>query len=234
MPTGVLCNALAVALGGIAGALGGRHLSEEFRRKLNLVFGICSVGIGISPVAQMRNMPAVILALILGTAAGIATRLGAGIERGGRKLAGLFPGEGNGDDQALLVTAVVLFCSSGTGIYGSIISGISGDHSILIAKSFLDFFTAMIFACSLGMAVAAIAVPQLAIFLALFFCAGFLYPLTTPAMIDDFRACGGLIMIATGLRIAGVRDFPIAEMIPAMLLVWPLSRAWTAWIVPIL
>ena len=53
-------------------------------------------------------------------------------------------------------------------------------------------------------------------------------------MIDDFRACGGLIMIATGLRIAGVRDFPIAEMIPAMLLVWPLSRAWTAWIVPIL
>ena len=67
------------------------------------------------------------------------------------------------------MTAVVLFCSSGTGIYGSIISGISGDHSILIAKSFLDFFTAMIFACSLGMAVAAIAVPQLAIFLALFF-----------------------------------------------------------------
>ena len=234
MPTGVLCNALAVALGGIAGALGGRHLSEDFRRKLNLVFGICSIGIGISSVVRMQNRPAVILALILGTAAGIAIHLGTGIERAGRKLAGLFPGEGNGGDQALLVTAVVLFCASGTGIYGSIVSGISGDHSILIAKSFLDFFTAMIFACSLGMAAAAIAVPQMIIFLALFFCAGFLYPLTTPAMTDDFKACGGLIMIATGLRIAGVRDFPIAEMIPAMLLVWPLSGAWTAWIAPLL
>lgn len=234
MPTGVLCNVLAVSLGGIAGTLGGRHLSREFREKLNLVFGICSIGIGISSVTLMRNMPAVILALILGTAAGVAVHLGAGTERLGKKLAGLFPGKENGADNALLVTAIVLFCTSGTGIYGSIVSGISGDHSILIAKSFLDLFTAMIFACSLGMAVAAIAVPQLIIFLALFFCAGFLYPLTTPAMIDDFKACGGLIMIATGLRIAGVKDFPIADMIPAMLLVWPLSWAWTAWVVPIL
>lgn len=234
MPTGVLCNVLAVILGGVAGTFGGRHLSLEFRKKLNLVFGICSIGIGISSVTLMRNMPAVILAVILGTAAGIVMHLGTGTERLGKKLAGLFPGKENGADNALLVTAIVLFCTSGTGIYGSIVSGISGDHSILIAKSFLDLFTAMIFACSLGMAVAAIAVPQLIIFLALFFCAGFLYPLTTPAMIDDFKACGGLIMIATGLRIAGVKDFPIADMIPAMLLVWPLSWAWTAWVVPIL
>lgn len=234
MPTGVLCNVLAVVLGGAAGALGGRHLSGEFRQKLNLIFGICSIGIGISSVMLMRNMPAVILAAILGTAAGVVMHLGNGIERCGKKLAGLFPGKGRGADNALLVTAIVLFCSSGTGIYGSIVSGISGDHSILIAKSFLDLFTAMIFACSLGMAVAAIAIPQLMIFLTLFFCAGFLYPLTTPAMIDDFKACGGLIMIATGLRIAGIKDFPIADMIPAMLFVWPMSWAWTAWILPIL
>ncbi len=234
MPTGVICNVLAVALGGAAGALGGRYLSGEFRRKLNLVFGICSMGIGIASVMLMRNMPAVILAVILGTAVGAEIHLGAGIEQCGVRMAALFPGKGSGEDNALLVTAIVLFCSSGTGIYGSIVSGIDGDHSILIAKSFLDLFTAMIFACSLGMTVSAIAVPQLIIFLALFYCAGFLYPLTTPVMVDDFKACGGLIMIATGLRIAGIKEFPIADMIPAMVLVWPLSWAWTAWIVPIL
>lgn len=234
MPVGVVCNVLAVVLGGIAGALGGNRLSREFKEKLNLVFGICSIGIGISSVMLMQNMPAVILALILGTAAGSAAHLDALIRQAGSKLATLFPGKENGGDNGLMVTAIVLFCASGTGIYGSIVSGMSGDHSILIAKSFLDLFTAMIFACSLGMAVAAVAVPQLILFLALFFCAGLLYPLTTPVMINDFRACGGLIMIATGLRIAGIRDFPIADMIPAMLLVWPLSWAWTAWIVPIL
>ena len=49
----------------------------------------------------------------------------------------------------LMVTAMVLFCASGTGIYGSLTSGMTGDHSILIAKSILDFLTAMIFACQL-------------------------------------------------------------------------------------
>ena len=69
---------------------------------------------------------------------------------------------------------------------------------------------------------------------ALFFCAKLIFPLTTPAMVNDFKACGGLIMLATGFRIAKIKDFPIADMIPAMILVWPISYAWAAWVVPML
>ena len=58
-----------------------------------------------------------------------------------------------------LVTIIVLFCASGTGIYGSIVSGMSGDHSVLISKSIRDLFTTAIFACSLGMVVGMIAIP---------------------------------------------------------------------------
>ena len=233
MPIGVICNVLSVALGGVIGAAGGQRLSEEFKQKLNLIFGICSMGIGISSIVLMQNMPAVVLALILGTIIGIVTQLGQRIENGGRRLAKLIPGQGS-TDNTLLVTAIVLFCASGTGIYGSIVSGMSGDHSILIAKSILDVFTAMIFSCSLGLVTSLIAVPQAVIFLILFFCARLIFPLTTPAMVNDFKACGGLIMLATGFRIAKIRDFPIADMIPAMILVWPLSYAWTAWIAPML
>ena len=156
------------------------------------------------------------------------------IGKGGGKLAKLFPGGIGDSDNSLLVTAIVLFCASGTGIYGSIVSGMNGDHSILLAKSILDLFTAMIFACSLGMAVSAIALPQLIVFLALFLCARLLFPLTTPTMIDDFKACGGLIMIATGFRIAKMEEFPVADMIPAMILIWPLSWLWTNWVIPML
>ena len=233
MPIGVICNVLAVALGGVIGAAGGKRLSEEFKQKLNLIFGICSMGIGIASIVLMQNMPAVILALILGTITGIVTHLGQHIENGGKRLAKLIPAQGSADN-TLLVTAIVLFCASDTGIYGSIVSGMSGDHSILIAKSILDVFTAMIFACSQGLVTSLIAVPQAVIFLILFFCARLIFPLTTPAMVNDFKACGGLIMLATGFRIAKIRDFPIADMIPAMILVWPLSYAWTAWIVPML
>ena len=233
MPIGVICNVLAVVVGGFIGAKAGNRLITEFKEKLNLIFGICALGIGISSIILMENMPAVILAVILGTIVGIVIHLGQRIEKGGRMLAKLVPGQGN-TDNALLVTTIVLFCASGTGIYGSIVSGMSGDHSILLAKSILDLFTAMIFACSLGMVTCVVAIPQLIFFLLLFFGAKAIFPLTTPAMINDFKACGGLLLLATGLRIAKIRDFPIADMIPAMILVWPISWAWTAWIVPLL
>ena len=242
MPVGIIMNAAAVVLGGILGAVFGGRLTADFKAKLNMIFGAAAMTMGIVSIPLMENMPAVIFSVVIGTIIGLALHLGDRFNQAASGMQKLISKVIKAPDSGLseqeftrqLVTVIVLFCASGTGIYGSIVSGISGDHSILIAKSFLDFFTAMIFACSLGMAAAAIAVPQLVIFLILFFCAGFLYPLTTPVMIDDFKACGGLIMIATGLRIAGIKDFPIAEMIPAMLLVWPLSWAWTSWILPML
>ena len=234
MPIGVICNTIAIALGGVAGAVFGSRLSAEFKEKLNLVFGVCALGIGISSTVLMANLPAVILSLILGTILGTVLRLGDRISKGGERMAALFPRKEGNQDTALLVTGIVLFCASGTGVFGSIVSGMNGDHSILLAKSILDLFTAMIFACSLGMVVSVIAVPQFVIFLLLFLLAKVIYPLTTPSMINDFKAVGGLILLATGLRIAKIRDFPIADMIPAMLLVWPISWMWTAWIAPLL
>ena len=234
MPVGVICNVLALAAGGLIGAKGKNLISGELKEKLYLVFGTCAMGIGISSVILMKNMPAVILSVVLGSVIGVLLHLNSRIEKGGAKLAALIPSSPQQTDQNLLVTAIVLFCVSGTGIYGCIYSGISGDHSILIAKSVLDLFTAMIFACALGTATALIAIPQAVFFLLLFFGAKLLYPLTTSDMICDFRACGGLIMLATGLRIAKVKDFPIADMIPAMLLVWPVSWMWSAWILPLL
>ena len=234
MPIGVICNSLAIVIGGIAGAVCGSVFSDELKQKLNLIFGLCSMGIGIASIVLMENLPAVVLSLILGTILGLALHLGTRIEQAGIKMARLFPNKGESGNNDLLVTTIVLFCASGNGIYGSIVSGMSGDHSILIAKSILDIFTAMIFACTLGMVVSAIAIPQTLIFLALFFCAKLIFPLTTPSMVNDFTACGGLILLATGFRITKIRDFPIADMIPAMILVWPISWAWTAWILPLL
>ena len=241
MPVGIIMNTLAIAVGGLIGAKSGDRLSEEFKDKLNSIFAVCSMGMGISSIVLMQNMPAVIFSLILGTAFGVTVRLGARIESAGiwlqRQMSKLLPSSNaqtNVGDTALLVTAIVLFCSSGTGIYGSIVSGMSGDHSILISKSILDLFTALIFACSLGAVVSAIAMPQFAIFMLLFVCAKLIFPLTTPAMINDFKACGGFIMLATGFRIAKLKQFPIADMIPAMIIVWPISWLWASLVLPLL
>jgi uncharacterized membrane protein YqgA involved in biofilm formation len=77
-------------------------------------------------------------------------------------------------------------------------------------------------------------VPQFIIMMILFVLAGYIMPLTTPTMINDFKACGGFIMIASGFRILQLKMFPTADMIPAMILVMPLSFLWVSYILPLL
>lgn len=129
-----------------------------------------------------------------------------------------------------LVALIILFCASGTGIFGAMHEGMTGDPGILIAKSFLDFFTAIIFATSLGIAVSAIFIPMLVIQLAQASCATLIMPLTTTAMMGDFSAVGGLLLLATGLRICGIKMFAVANMLPALIIAMPLSALWATWL----
>ena len=234
MPIGVIINTVAIFLGGIAGALLGNKLPEKYKEQLNLIFGLCSMGMGISSIFLMKYMPAVVFALIIGTIVGLIFNLGDKVYELCSKLQKVMiriipKKETNMSETeflATLITVIVLFCSSGMGIYGSLSEGMTGDSSLLITKSILDFFTAAIFACNLGYIVSLIAVPQFVIFTTLFLSASFIVPLTTPDMIADFKACGGFLMVAAGFRILKLKMFPVVDMIPAMILVMPFSWFW--------
>ena len=234
MPIGVIINTVAIFLGGIAGALLGDKLPEKYKEQLNLIFGLCSMGMGISSIVLMKYMPAVVFALIIGTIVGLIFNLGDKVYELCSKLQKVMirivpKKETNMSETeflATLITVIVLFCSSGMGIYGSLSEGMTGDSSLLITKSILDFFTAAIFACNLGYIVSLIAVPQFVIFTTLFLSASFIVPLTTPDMIADFKACGGFLMVAAGFRILKLKMFPVVDMIPAMILVMPFSWFW--------
>ena len=91
----------------------------------------------------------------------------------------------------------------------------------------------MIFACTLGVVVSLIAVPQFLIFMLLFVLAKVILPLTTPVMINDFKAAGGVLLLATGFRMLKLRNFPVADMIPAMILIMPVSWFWVNYILPL-
>ncbi|MFV0557400.1 MAG: DUF554 domain-containing protein [Enterococcus sp.] len=242
VPIGVIINSFAIITGGIIGGFLGNKVPLQFKQQMNLIFGVCSMAMGIMSIAPMKYMPAVIFSVVVGTALGLAIHLGEKITQGAlllqRPIAKIVP-QGliemsQEDFLNSLVTIIVLFCASGTGIYGSLAEGMTGDSSILISKSILDFFTALIFACNLGYVVAAIAVPQLVIFSVIYYLAQVIYPLTTPDMILDFKAAGGILMVATGFRIIQVKLFPTGDMILAMLLVMPVSWAWANWILPLL
>ncbi|MDR9892710.1 DUF554 domain-containing protein [Pseudenterobacter timonensis] len=233
MVVGPFINASAVLLGGVLGALLSQRLPERIRSSMPSIFGLASMGIGILLVIKCANLPVMVLATLLGALIGEFCFLEKGINKAVGKAKTLIsrPGQSkSGAHESYIqsfVAIIILFCASGTGIFGAMQEGMTGDPSILIAKAFLDFFTATIFATSLGIAVAAICVPMLLIQLALAACAGLILPLTTPAMMADFTAVGGLLLLATGLRICGIKMFAVVNMLPALALAMPLSLLWS-------
>ncbi|PZP51612.1 MAG: hypothetical protein DI598_02795 [Pseudopedobacter saltans] len=234
MPTGPIIDCVATLVGGILGTLLGNKIPERVRRTLPLTFGAASMAMGIFTIVKMHSLPPVILALIVGSIIGELLMIENAIGKAANSLKNpiqkLFPNGSKIEDEALFleqfVSVLVLFSASGTGIFGALQEGISHNPTILISKGFLDFFTATIFATSLGAIVSITVVPQAIILFGLYFLAQIILPLTTPNLIADFSACGGIIMFVTGMRICGIKTFPIANMLPALVLVMIISHYW--------
>lgn len=226
-------NAAAVATGALAGAALGHRLPDRLRSRLPPVFGIAALGLGVVLTVRLRTLPAVVLALLAGTILGELLRLEERLEDLAgrtRHLAERLVGRGgrvppDEDQVRQLVALLVLFAASATGIIGALTEGMTGDPSLLAAKAILDGVTAAVFAASLGPAVAAIAFPVLALQSAILLVGRWL-PVESPALIGDLSATGGLILLATGLRVAGVKSFAVANMLPALVLAIPVSAAW--------
>lgn len=226
-----------MVIGGLLGAFMGAKLPERVRNSLNPLFGLTSMGLGIMVIPGVKYFGAVVLASVIGLAIGEWCYIESGINKAASSTRTLIdkifpPVEGLSQEEFLdkFVAILVLFCASGTGVFGSMHEGMTGDPSILYIKTILDFFTAGIFAITLGYAVSAIAIPQLAIQLSLFFLATLIVPLTTAEMRADFSAAGGLIMLATGLRIMGIKSFPVANMLPGLIFAMPFSYLWVRYI----
>jgi uncharacterized membrane protein YqgA involved in biofilm formation len=213
-------NSAAIAIGGLTGNALGDRIPERFRTAMPVYFGLCSMGLGIAPVSKVQNAGAMVVAFVFGALLGEVMQIERALEK---RVA-------SKDAGGIVVPAMLLFCVSGTGIFGALREGMTGDASILVAKAFLDLITSAIFAARAGIAIAAIAVPQLMIQLSLGALAGTLLPLTTPGMIADFSAVGGLVMIATGFRICGIAKIPVANLLPAMALAMPVSALWTRFV----
>jgi hypothetical protein len=235
---GPFVNGASLVGGSLAGAFLGDKISVNVRTRMPMVFGIASMGLGIAMLIKVKCLPPVVLALLLGTLIGELCHLETGLQRVAARTKGLVeslakPAQGGlTQDQFLerFVAIMVLFCASGAGIFGAMNEGMTGDASLLIVKSILDLFTAAIFATALGYSVATLAIPQFCVQGSLFFLAVRILPLTTPAMIADFSACGGLILVATGFRIADIKNFAVANMLPALVLVMPISALWARFV----
>lgn len=220
MPYGVIVNCGAVLLGGFIGAFLKSHFSEKLKEALPNVFGLSAITMGITLIIKMESLSAVILSMIIGTVIGELLMLEERLLHGLKGLEAKLPFSLDEKQLDVLISMIILFCFSGTGIFGAMNSAMTGDHSILYAKAIMDFFTAIIFGTTAGYLVGFVAVPQFVVGLLLFSGATYILPMVTDTMLNNFKACGGIITLAVGLKIAGIKYSRVLNMLPALVLVF--------------
>lgn len=227
MPVGVLTNVAAVLLGCLVGAPLGKVLPQRIKDSLPLGFGVCSMGIGINSIIKAHAMTPIVLALLVGMIIGTLIHLEKHTQDFFKGLVKVLHLGGEGVDMNLYITVVALFCCSGFGWYSVLTEAIAGDPSLLFSKAVLDFFTAVVFAATLGFSTCAIPFPQVVIFLALFCVGKLLAPYLTDTMFADLSGLGGILTLSAGLRVAKIKNMPIVDMMPSLILVMPFSMLWT-------
>ena len=115
------------------------------------------------------------------------------------------------------LSATLLFCVGPLTILGSINDGLGRGIDQLALKSVLDGFAAMAFASTFGIGVLFSAVSVAVVQGSLTVLGLVLGEFLPDAHIAALTATGGVMLAGIGLRLLRIRDIPVADMLPALL-----------------
>ena len=227
----VIVNVAAILAGGAAGLLLRKGIPKKFSGAIMTGIGLCVMVIGISGALKGENLIILVVSFVLGVITGTALKLDDRLNALGDKIEKRFTRSGEGprsDEKAPgkssisqgFVTASLLFCVGAMAIIGSINSGLTGDHSIIYAKSAIDLISAAILAASLGAGVLLSAAAVLVYQSLLVLLAQLLRPLLNdPSLLAEIGAAGSVAIIALGLNLVGITKIKVADFLPAILFV---------------
>jgi uncharacterized membrane protein YqgA involved in biofilm formation len=219
---GTIVNIIAVVIGALLGRYLGHLIPERMRRTIIYGLGLAVLLIGMQ-LALQSNQPLIVIgSLLLGGIVGEVLGIEARLEGFGRRLQDRFRDAGNVAEA--FVTASLLYCIGAMAIMGSIQDGLGETPSILYAKSALDGIASVALTSTLGIGVIFSAIPLLIYQGSITLTAGWVQGLLTEPVIAEMNSVGGLLILAIGLDVLGIKKLPIGNLLPgifvAPVLVW--------------
>ncbi len=115
------------------------------------------------------------------------------------------------------LTASLVFCVGPLTVLGSLSDGLGLGIEQLALKSVLDFFASIAFAASLGVGVAASVVSVAAVQGGLTVVGLTLGDVLDDAHVAALTATGGLLLVGVALRLLRLREIPVGDLLPALL-----------------
>lgn len=222
----LLVNVAALIVGTAAGCLLKKYVPEKLQSNSMLYFSVVTLVLGIRLLNRTVNFSAVVIAFLIGGTVGHFLKLDSRLY----SLPGKLAGAKSGFDVGTFMTGFTLYCVSTSGILGAMDLGLSGDSTLLITKAVMDLLAAVFFAAAgAGWFQMLIALPLAVILFGFYFLSRLLMPYVTADMIGDFSACGGMILVVNALRMTKLKDPPVIDLVPSLILIFPLSWFWSAY-----
>lgn len=229
---GTAVNVATVLVGAVAGVLLGNRLPQRTRDVVTdalglvtlLIAGTSAVAVGSPELSDAVGSSAPLLivlgALLVGGIIGSLLRLEQRVESLGGWLQRRLAGERGSADRARFVegfvSASLLFCTGPLTILGSLNDGLGNGADQLLLKSVLDGFAAMAFAASFGWGVAVSALTVLVVQGSLTAVGAVVGDVLPAAHLAAVTAAGGLLLAGVALRLLRVREIPVADLLPAL------------------
>ena len=181
--------------------------------------GVMTLVIGIEMALDAPSSIANLFSLILGGFIGFALKIEDRILSLGDRIERLTgKNEGSGSFAKGFLNSSLLFCTGAMSIVGSIAAGTRGDYELILIKSIMDGFMAVVFASTYGLGVFAstIAIIIYQGFFTLF--GGVIEPLLGSDGIGAMASTGGLLLIFLALNLLSLRDCKTGNFLPSLLL----------------
>jgi hypothetical protein len=213
---GTVVNSIAIIVGGTIGTFLKVGIPERFKNIVMQGVALSVMIIGISSGLQFNNLMVVIVSLVIGGIIGEALNIEEYLNKFGDTLQKKLSKDNSSTISKGFVTASLVYCIGAMAIVGALKDGLSGDHSILFAKSVLDGISSIIFASTFGIGVVFSAVSVFLYQGSISLGASFLQGLLTKAVVDDMTAVGGVLIFAISLNMLEIKNIKVGNLLPAI------------------
>ncbi|MEC0282610.1 DUF554 domain-containing protein [Terribacillus saccharophilus] len=211
---GTLFNVAMIIIGSTLGTVFKKGMKDRYQTILTQAMGLAALALGINAIVghlpDSKYSVLFIISLAIGAIVGEKLDLDARFTNVVKKFSKSNLAEG-------LSTAILLFCIGSLSILGPVEAAIHGNYSYLLANGMLDFVTSLVLASTFGFG---IALSAGVLFLwqgSIYLVAKALESTVNVDLLNEVSIVGGVLIMASGLSILGIKKFKTMNFLPALL-----------------
>ncbi len=220
----VLVNSFTVIAGSLIGLFFYNKIRDDIKRVVYISSGMVSVVIGMQMAFETKRILYVVISLFLGGVVGTLLDIEGWILSFGHFLEKHFARNNLDTEEEKnfakgFLNASILFCVGAMTILGAFKAGAEHNYDLLLMKSVMDGFMAIMFSAAMGIGVMFSVITILVYEGGLTFAAAWIGPAIGAAGLAEISGLGGILVIMIGLNLLKLKDIKTANFLPGLIFV---------------